>query len=235
MSLHPLTLINFPLIKPESELPVSYPSPLKMTFYMKKIITGMLAIVLFAGAAQAQDSTRHRDHKGNREMASNKLNLTEDQKAKIKSINEARRTEIQALNNTALTADQRKTKMKELHQKYQGQMESVLTPAQKEQMGTSRGKAKGKKAGFGKHGHDGKAKMESLNLTQDQKDRMAKLRESYKGQFEAIRDNKSLSDDQRKEQMKALKEKQHNEMKSILTKEQAEKMHSLKKHTERVK
>ena len=103
---------------------------------MKKIITGMLAIVLFAGAVQAQDTTsRHpRDHKGKKEMVSKKLELTEDQKAKLKSINEARKSEIQALDNTALTADQRKGKMKELHQKYQAQMQSVLTPEQKEQM-----------------------------------------------------------------------------------------------------
>ena len=71
--------------------------------------------------------------------------------------------------------------------------------------------------------------MASLNLSQDQKDRMSKMRESYKGQFQAIRDNKSLTEDQRKEQMKSLKEKQHQEMKSILTKEQAEKMESFKK------
>ena len=58
---------------------------------------------------------------------------------------------------------------------------------------------------------------------------MAKMRESYKGQFEAIKDNKSLTDEQRKEQMKALKQKQHEEMKSILTKEQAEKIQSSKK------
>jgi Spy/CpxP family protein refolding chaperone len=195
---------------------------------MKKILTGMLAIALFAGAAQAQDTTKHRDHKGQKQMVSKKLNLTEDQKARIKSINDSRRTEIQALNNTALTVDQRKGKMKELHQKYQTQMQSVLTPDQKEQMKSFKEKSKGKKGELGRH-HGAKGKMESLNLSQDQKDRMQKMRESYKGQFGAIRDNKSLTDDQRKEQMKSLKQKQHEDMKSILTKEQADKMQSFKK------
>jgi len=193
---------------------------------MKKIITGMLAIALFAGAAQAQDSTKHRAHKGHKEMAG-KLDLSEAQKTKIKSINEARKTEIDKLDKAALTKDQRKDKMKELHQKYQGQMQSVLTPEQKDKMGSFRDKGKGKK-GFDKHG-DAKSKMESLNLSQDQKDRMTKMREGYKTQSQAIRDNKSLDESQRKEQMKALKQKQHEDMKSILTKEQAEKMQSFKK------
>ena len=86
----------------------------------------MLAIVLFAGTAQAQDTARHRDHKGKKEMVSKKLNLSEDQKAKIKAINEARKSEIQSLNNTALTADQRKEKMKELHQKYQAEFDQRI-------------------------------------------------------------------------------------------------------------
>ena len=197
---------------------------------MKRILTGMLAIVLFAGAAQAQDTSHHKGqkgHKNHRSMMMGKMNLSEDQKTRLKSINEARKNEIQALDKTALTADQRKAKMKELHEKYQGQVKSILTPEQQNQMKSFKEKGKGRK-GFDKRG-EGRGKMESLNLSDDQKSRMAKMRESYKGQFEAIKDNKSLTDEQRKEQMKALKQKQHEEMKSILTKEQAEKIQSSKK------
>ena len=201
---------------------------------MKKILTGMLAVVLFAGAAQAQDTTKHRGQKGHKEMVANKLNLTEDQKTKIKSINDARKAEVQSLNKTALTTDQRKDQMKQLHQKYQTQIQSVLTPAQKEQMNAAREKGKDRK-GFGKHGR-ANDRTASLNLSQDQKDRMAKMKENYKGQFKAIGENKSLTEEQRKEQMKSLKQKQHGEMKSILTKEQAEKMQSSKKeHKEKTK
>ena len=191
----------------------------------------MLAIALFAGAAQAQDTTRHKGHKGNhktqRSMMMGKMNLSEEQKAKLKTINEARKNEVSALDKTALTTDQRKAKMKEIHEKYQGQMKSVLTPEQQNEMKSFKGH-RGDRKGVDKRGQ-GKEKMESLNLSPDQKERMTKMRESYKGQFEAIKSNKSLTDEQRKEQMKALKQKQHEEMKSILTKEQAEKIQSSKK------
>lgn len=198
---------------------------------MKRILTGMLAIVLFAGAAQAQDTTKHKGHKGShktqRSMMMGKMNLSVEQKAKLKTINEARKNEVEALDKTALTTDQRKAKMKEIQEKYQGQVKAVLTPEQQNQMKSFKDKGRGHKE-FDKRG-EGKEKMESLNLSPDQKASMSKMRESYKGQFQAIKDNKSLTDEERKEQMKALKQKQHEEMKNILTKEQAEKIQSSKK------
>jgi len=199
-----------------------------MTLFMKKILTGMFAIVLFAGAAQAQDTTKlHHGHKEHPDMVKGKLDLTEAQKTQIKSINEARKVEVDKVDKMSLTADQRKEKMKAIHDKYQGQMELVLTPAQKDQLASMKGGHKKGAHPGDKHG-DMKGKMESLNLSQDQKDKMSKMRESYKGQFESIRDNKSLTEDQKKEQMKALKMKQQDEMKMILTKEQLEKMQSFR-------
>src|SRR5688572_8963483 len=137
---------------------------------MKRIIFGMLAIALFAGAAQAQDTTRHKGHKGHkthRSMMMGKMNLSEEQKVKLKSINEARKSEVEVVEKTALTTDQRKAKMKEIHEKYQGQVKAVLTPEQQNQMKSFKDKGRGHK-GFDKRGA-GKEKMESLNLSPDQK------------------------------------------------------------------
>ncbi len=74
--------------------------------------------------------------------------------------------------------------------------------------------------------------MNDLNLTQDQKDQMKKLHEDNKAKMEAIKNNTTLSDDQRKEQMKALHEEQRKNMESILTDDQKAKlkqMHAEKK------
>ena len=58
---------------------------------------------------------------------------------------------------------------------------------------------------------------------------MQKLRTDFKAQFEAVRNDKSLSDEQKKDKMKSLKEEQKNQMKSILTKEQSEKIEAARK------
>jgi Spy/CpxP family protein refolding chaperone len=68
-----------------------------------------------------------------------------------------------------------------------------------------------------------------LNLTQDQKDRMAKARENARTQIESIRNDKTLTQDQKKEKMMSLRKQQQEEMKKILTQEQIEKMKSQKK------
>ena len=211
---------------------------------MKKIITATLAFVLFAGAAQAQtkDSSHHR--KGGHEMMAKQLNLTADQQAKLKSIREQEHKDMKALKeNKSLTADQLKTQRTELHKKYRAQSESVFTPEQKQQLAKLKSEHKGKNGkgkGFKKdgqanrsNGHKGFQRGEGfqkeLNLTQDQKDKMAKLRAESKTSFESIRKDQSLTDDQKKAKMQELRKQQSEQMKSILTAEQLEKMNFFRK------
>jgi Spy/CpxP family protein refolding chaperone len=212
---------------------------------MKKILTATLAFVLFAGAAQAQtkDSTRH--HKGGHEQFAKQLNLTSDQQAKLKAIHQQERTEMTALkNNKSLTADQLKSQRQELHKKYRSQSESIFTADQKQQMAKmkSEWKAKGKEGRKGK-GKDAQARwnkdgkgfkkggefQKELNLTQDQKDKMAKLRTDSKSSFDAIKNDNSLTDAQKKEKFQSLRKQQGEQMKSILTAEQLEKMKAARK------
>jgi Spy/CpxP family protein refolding chaperone len=208
---------------------------------MKKILTGMLSLLLIAGAANAQDSThgkrkQHGDRQ-NHEMMANKLGLSDDQKTQLKSIHEAERKEMQSLKSSNLTQDQMKAKRAEIHQKYKAQSQAIFTPAQKAQMDQMKAghHEKGKKFTEGKRGD---SRGEALNLSAEQKASVAKLREEYRGRFETIRNDKSLTDAQRQEKTKALKLEQKEKMKSILTKEQAEKMKEVKKegkHKEKAK
>ena len=209
---------------------------------MKKILTVTLAIALFAGAAQAQtkDSSRHH-RKGGHEMMAKKLDLTADQQAKLKTIREAQHQEMKALReNKSLTAEQSKAQRLELQNKYRSQFESVLTSAQREQLAKQKSEWKnkeGKKGSFnkGKHQKGGKDFKrgggfgQDLNLSQDQKDKMQKMRVDSKTSFESIRNDKSLTEEQKKEKMKAFKQQQHEQMKSILTPEQLEKLKAGKK------
>ena len=216
---------------------------------MKRILTGALTLLLFAGAAQAQTKDSSRHHRGGREHIAKQLNLTAEQQEKIKSLRKAQHQEIKALKeNKALTAAEQKAKRAELHKKYADQSSAIYTPSQKEQLSKMKAewKAKGKEARKGdkkdarkgegrKHGKGAKAHRKGgdfakeLNLSDAQKSQVAKLRSDFKGQFESVRADKALTEEQRKAKMKSLKEEQKQQMKSILTKEQIEKAEAARK------
>src|SRR5687768_17055042 len=103
---------------------------------MKRIITSALVIMLTIGAAQAQTTPdKHKGHKKEHNKAFDDLNLSADQKARLQSIRENFKKQSQELkSNSSLSAEQKQAHRKELHQQFRSQMESVLTPAQKEQM-----------------------------------------------------------------------------------------------------
>lgn len=205
---------------------------------MKRILTGALALVLFAGAAQAQTKkdTAGFHHRQGHEMMTKELNLTADQQAKMKSIHDAQRKEMESLKTKSLTAEQSKEQRKTLHKKYHEQMQSVLTPAQKDQMKKLQAERKekaGRKGGPKKNGKDfGKRSGEfqkDLNLTQAQKDQLSKFRTDVRSQMESIRNDQSLTQDQKKEKIHSLMKDQQDKFKSVLTKEQVEKLESARK------
>ena len=206
---------------------------------MKKMITGAFVLALTIGAAQAQTTSPEKGkdhHKEHKMQKLQDLNLTEEQKAKIKTLRAEQKKEMQALkeNKTA-----NKEQRKELHKKYREQMQAILTPAQKEQMAKAKEerKASGKKAHFNKEqgiGRKGAFKrggdfQKELGLTQDQKDKMAKIRTDFRSQFENLRNDNNLSKEQKRTKMQELMKAQQEQMKTVLTKEQIEKMQSLRK------
>jgi hypothetical protein len=187
---------------------------------MKKILAGTLSLVLFFGAAQAQDTTKH--FRGGKERVAQQLNLTADQQKKMQAIQK----------------DQRK-EMKALHDKYQNQRQAILTPDQKQKFETLKAERKQQMKGkmAKRHGqmkkHMAMKKnaevQKQLNLSQTQKDQLAKMRTDVKGKMQSIRNDQSLSQDQKKEKMKSLKKEQHEKFKSVLSKDQLDKLQSLKK------
>ena len=203
---------------------------------MKKIITSALVLALTIGAAQAQSTSteKGKDHRKEQRMDKFEgLNLTADQKAKLKSIREEQKKEMQALKaNKSVTQEQRQA----LHKKYREQMESVLTADQKQQLAKMKEerKASAKKGDFNGSGRKGDFKRrgdfeKELGLTQEQKDKMAKIRTDYRSQFETVRNDNSLTKEQKKTKMHDLMKAQQEQMKTVLTKAQIEKMQSLKK------
>jgi periplasmic protein CpxP/Spy len=67
------------------------------------------------------------------QMLSEKLNLTDDQKAKLKPIFEDQGQQLKAVQEDAsLTPDQKAAKKKAIHEKGHDQINAVLTPEQQE-------------------------------------------------------------------------------------------------------
>lgn len=76
---------------------------------------------------------RDGDGDGRLRHLSRELKLTDDQKAKLKPIFESEWQEMKPVrNDTALSREQKHEKMKGIHEKYQAQVEGVLTPEQQE-------------------------------------------------------------------------------------------------------
>lgn len=206
---------------------------------MKKIITSAFVLALTIGAAQAQTTStpKGNGHKKEHKMQKfDKLNLTAEQKAKLKTLHEQQKKEMQALkNNSSVTKEQKR----ELHKKYKDQFMAILTPAQQQQLATMKKdrKENGKKGHYNKdmaHGKKGDFKrganfQKELNLTQDQQDKMAKIRTDFRSQFETLRNDNSLTQEQKRAKMHNLMKQQQEQMKTVLTKEQLEKMQSLRK------
>ncbi len=203
---------------------------------MKKILSTAFAILLFVGVSQAQtteDKGRH--HKGDRkEQSFHNLNLTADQKAKMQSLREAQRKEMQDLKKSgSVTPEQRKA----LQEKYRTQYQSILTPAQQEEMKKNRAalKERGQKGekgkGYGKRGNMGQQAAffkKELNLTTDQETKLKGIFQEFQTKSKDIRANNNLSQEQKRTQFQSLAQQYMTQGKAVLTPEQAKKFDEMR-------
>lgn len=192
---------------------------------MKKIITGILILVLAAGAAQAQ--TKEEKHKGRHDMMMQKLNVTAEQKTRLQAIDAEQHKDLAELKkNDQMRVVDFKAKKKELHERYREQRLAVLTKEQRAQWEQLK-KEKGGKATT--HRKREPNFPQELNLSDDQKAKMASLRREFKDKAEAIKGNTALTPEQKREQFRDLSKQHRERVKSLLTKEQLERMESLRK------
>lgn len=204
---------------------------------MKKVALAIMAFVIgFSSIAQATDSASS-GHKKFRKLEKHasgrnfeKLNLTDEQKAQVKKINESFRQQmVNANKNTSISADQLKEKRRALAKEHKRKMNEILTPEQKKQM---------------QDGHDGlikgdKGEMRSqrfeemtqdLNLTPEQSAKMKELNFTLRNDVKSIRQNTALSKEEKKEQMKNLMKKHKTDMEVLLSDEQKEQLRNRSKN-----
>ena len=196
---------------------------------MKKVAL-MMVVALFAGViAKAQDIPERRQQEPRLQRSHDKkwamkdLNLTDEQKTKFKAQQEDFRKQMEDLKkNDNITVKEYRTRMETLRKEHQAKWNEIYTPEQKEKMANmKRERAEKRKA-------DNNARMEKmktrLNLTDEQVAKMKKNHEEMGEKFKALREDKNLGEDQKRDKMKELMKEQKEKTKSILTKEQQEKM-----------
>lgn len=200
---------------------------------MKKIIVGAFMLVFAAAGAQAQEhqseGKQHHQKRSHHRQSLQQLGLSEDQKTKFKALNDDYRKQMETLKKQDdITVKDWKGKMKSLKDEHQAKVQNLLTPEQKAKMEKMKTERHSMRKGEGKR-QDSKGRMEkmktSLGLSEDQVASMTKNRTEMSEKMKALRENKSLTDDQRKEQMKELRNKQKESLKGILTEEQMKKLH----------
>jgi colicin import membrane protein len=199
---------------------------------MKKIILSAVILTLgFAVKAQEIPERKHGEHRmherGKRHhgagMDMQKLNLTEEQKAAFKTQRENFRKQMEDLKkNENITVKESKEKMETLRKENKAKMNSILTKDQKDQLAKMQAERKEKFQDMAKkRGEDMKTR---LGLTEEQSAKLDKNRTEMKEKMKAIKEDKKLSDEQKKEKVKELMKGQKESMKSILTEEQLQKL-----------
>ena len=199
---------------------------------MKKALIGMaLAAFVVTGACAQDQSTGLTDRtKGHHRMDKmQQLNLTDEQKTEVKSINEDFKQQMTDLKKSEdkITVTEWKSKMATIRKDHHEKMQKVLTDEQK----TSLKKMMHERRGdMKKHGARRLEHMKKeLNLTDDQVTALKKNHEDMGQKYKALREDKNLTEDQKKVELKKFKEQQHESLKSILTEEQLQKLDQQKK------
>jgi Spy/CpxP family protein refolding chaperone len=197
---------------------------------MKKIVLTLLVAAFGVVAVQAQDIPGrkndfkpHEKHRGHDRKGLAELNLSEDQKAKFQALNKEHREKMETLKKQDnITVKESREKMESLRKEHHEKMQSILTTDQKTQMQKQRDE---QKARFKERGENRGQRMKTeLNLTADQSAKLDASRKAMSEKMRSIREDKALTDEQKKEKSKELMKQQKESLKSILTEEQLQKM-----------
>ena len=200
---------------------------------MKRIILSALVLSM-AVATQAQEiperkTERPEKHqrgergKGRDGMDFKALGLTEDQKAQMKAQRETFHKQMAELKkNDGITVKESRTRMEALRKENKEKTEKIFTAEQKAKLEKMKTEGRAKREAMGRE--RGAQMKERLGLSAEQSAKLEKNRTEMSAKMKAIRENNSLSNEQKREQSKELMKAQKENLKSVLTEEQLKKL-----------
>jgi DNA polymerase/3'-5' exonuclease PolX len=156
-----------------------------------------------------------------------RLNLTEQQKSTVQSYLEDQRSQMQVLrNDTALTREQRAQRAREITQQTRDKVQSILTVEQRQRAEDLRDQARQRFQERASEQFDRTARL--LDLTPEQKDQMQSYLEGQRTQLQTLRDNTALTQEQRRQQARAIGEQTRSNIRSLLNPPQQQKLDDLR-------
>lgn len=203
---------------------------------MKKVLIPLIAILAFTFSVNAQSNvdkkgqhkhqSHHRHHHKN--MMAKQLNFSEAQKSQAKSINADYRKKMQDLNKQDnITVKEMRSRKAAIEKDKRTKMDGLLTADQKSKMQQMKVDRKAKNEGqYAKHIDKMKT---NLNLSDDQVSKIKALRMANQAKVEKIKNNESLSREQKKEQFMALRAESKEQHNKIFTADQLKKMQDMNK------
>ncbi len=209
---------------------------------MKKILIAAIALTSISFTASAQQERATKDkmertekHADRKDMYAD-LNLTATQKTQLQAQRNDVKKQMEALKSQNLSKEQMQAQRKVIMDQQKAKMDQILTADQKATLAKKRAEMKDDMAKKGdrkqgKHGdmkEKGKEIKKELNLSDDQGQKLKALAESSHSQMKAVKDNTSLTEAQKKEQMKSIKANADAQRKQILTAEQLQKWEAMK-------
>lgn len=212
----------------------------------RTIITAALALATTFAMAQAPaaaDSNTAKPHHGHHQQLTQdqfvskrlakmneKLQLTQDQQAKVKDILSDQWTKQQAIrSNTSLSQQDARSQMRELRKSEHEQLMNVLTPEQREK---AKQMHKGEKGGRGMAAKRMRFMARELNLTDSQKAQLKPIFQQQRAQMQALKADTSLTQEQKREKFQQLRADGRKQFLAILTPEQQQKLRELRSRRE---
>ena len=200
---------------------------------MKPVISSVFILLLSIGITNAQTTPPGSDAKPQHKAVYEQLNLTADQKSKLQALREEHKRQLSELRtNNQLSAAEKQERKKLLHRQFRSKSQEVLTPSQRQQLAKirkeSRSKSKEGNDGWRKEGSKGKNLHQQLNLSAEQQQQIAKVRAEFKNKLTSIRNDNSITHDQKRTKLHDIRKQQREQMKSFLTSDQIEKLKELR-------
>jgi len=202
---------------------------------MKKILAGiaiMVIAVTTVNAQQADSSLQQQQqrsfrHHGNSRMVA-KLHFSDQQKQQLKSINRNYHQQLMDLKkNEDITVREFKSRMSALRTAHRSQLQALLTQEQKNQVAGMK-QQRMQMAKVNATARAEKLKIR-LSLTDTQASQLKDARTGMVDKIKSIHNDNTLSQDQKREQIRNLVFQQKDQLKSILTAEQLQQLQQMRK------
>lgn len=173
-----------------------------------------LSLAVAASAAQGAKGQHHGTHAIS-QVWLNRLNLSADQQAKIKSATDGYQVELQK--TQSLTGKEKRQATRQARTTYQNTVQAVLNPDQQKQLETMQAEAR-QYHDMGGVGN----RLVGLNLTEEQKSKVKAICDKYQPEIQKLRASQKEATDKRavRTQRRDLNQKMADEVKAVLTPDQ---------------